>query len=200
MRRILESVIIRETRKYILLSALWISRLFIKLANRNDRVCLTLDCSGVKKEGPGRFTTEADKPDSQTCYFNVANDEQSYNEFVSQPINNGEEDDRIQFKIIHAKSKANRWETFDVTEELLDLNKNNGSGGTAGKRSIFGTKYGSGKMDIKKYHLPSSKKRYSPTRVKLKNFLTNISYNWLKHEDWITPCLLLITLHFYFST
>ena len=37
----------RKTRKYIPQSALWISRMFIELANRNDRVCLTLDCSGV---------------------------------------------------------------------------------------------------------------------------------------------------------
>lgn len=47
-RRILGSVCIRKTRKDILLPSLWISRLFIKLANRNDMVFLTLDCSGIK--------------------------------------------------------------------------------------------------------------------------------------------------------
>ena len=77
VRRILEGVSIRKTRKYILVSMLWISRLFIKLVNRDDRVCLNLDCSGVSKEGPGRFRTEADKPNFQAYYFNVANDEQS---------------------------------------------------------------------------------------------------------------------------
>lgn len=116
---------------------LWISRLFIKLVNRNDSVCLNLDRSGVNKEGPGRFRTEADKPNFQAYYFNVANDEQSYNEFVSQYINSGKADNRIQFKIIHLKSKANRWETFDATIKLRDLNKNNGSGETANKTSIF---------------------------------------------------------------
>ena len=144
VRKILETVCIRKTRKYITLSALWISRLFIELANRHDSICLTLDCSGVNKEGLDRFRTEADKPDYQTCYFNVANDEQSYNEFFSQRINSGEADDRIQFNIIHLKSKANRGETFDASEELRDLNKNNGSGGTTDKRSIFETKYGRG--------------------------------------------------------
>ena len=59
--------------------------------------------------------------------FNVANDEQSYNEFVSQRINSSDADDRIHFKIIHLTSKANRGQTFDATEELRDLNKNNGS-------------------------------------------------------------------------
>ena len=94
IRRILESVCIRKTRKHIPQSVLWISRLFIELANKNNRVCLTLDCSGINKDGTGRFRTKADKPDFQTCYFNVANDEQSYNEFVSQLINNGETSNR----------------------------------------------------------------------------------------------------------
>ena len=38
VRRILESVCIRKTRNYIRQSALWISRLFIEWANRNERV------------------------------------------------------------------------------------------------------------------------------------------------------------------
>ena len=86
---------------------------------------------------------EAEKPDFQTCYFNVANDEQSYNEFISQRINSSETDGWIQFKIIHLESKTNSEETFDATEELRDLNKNNGAG-TSGdnkkrERTIFGT-------------------------------------------------------------
>ena len=63
MRKILEGVYIRKTRKYIPQSALWISRLSIELTNREDTVCLTLDCSGINKDSPGRFRTEADEPD-----------------------------------------------------------------------------------------------------------------------------------------
>ena len=62
VRKILEGVSIRKTRKYIPQPALWISRLFIELANRDDRVCLTLDCSVINKDSPGRFRTETDKP------------------------------------------------------------------------------------------------------------------------------------------
>ena len=72
-RKILESVCIRKTRKYIPQSKLWSSRLFVELANRNDRVCLTLDCSGTNKDGTGRFRTKVDKPDFQMRLF--ANDE-----------------------------------------------------------------------------------------------------------------------------
>ena len=111
MRRILGSIYMRKTRKYIPQSALWISRIFIELANRNGSVCLTLDCSGINKDGP-RFRTEADKPDFQTCYFNVTNDKQSYNEFINQRINSSETNDRIQFRIIHLKSKTNNEESL----------------------------------------------------------------------------------------
>ena len=52
VRKIVEGVCIRKAGKYIPQSALWISRLFIELANRDKRVCLTLDCSGVNKDGP----------------------------------------------------------------------------------------------------------------------------------------------------
>ena len=86
LRRILEKVCIRKTRKYIPQSVHWISRRFIELASRNSRVCLTL---------PGRI--EAGKPDFKNSYFKVANGEQSYNESVSQRINSSERDDRIQF-------------------------------------------------------------------------------------------------------
>ena len=49
VQKILEGVCIRKTKKYIPQSALPISRLFIELENRNDRVCLTLDCSALIK-------------------------------------------------------------------------------------------------------------------------------------------------------
>ena len=108
--------------------ALWISRPFIELANRNNRVFLTLDYSGINKDEPGNFRTKANKLDFQTCYFNVANDKESYNDFVSQRIYKSETNDRIQFKITHLKSKTNGEETFDATEEPHNFNKNNGTG------------------------------------------------------------------------
>ena len=124
----------KKTRKYIPQSAFWTSWLFIELTNRNDKVCLTLDYSGINKDGPGRFRTEADKLEFQTCYFNVANDEQSYNEFVSQSINSSKTDDSIQFKIINLKSKTNSDKTFDATKEFCDLNKNNGTGASGNNK------------------------------------------------------------------
>ena len=135
VRKILESLCIKKTRKYIPLCALWIGRLFIELANRNDRVCLTLDCSCINNDGPGRFRAEADKADFQTCYY-VADDEQFCNKFVSRQINENETTDKIQFKIIHHKSKTNREENLDATTELFNLMKNDTTASGAEKKKL----------------------------------------------------------------
>ena len=124
MRTILESVCVRKTGKYIPQSTLWISRLLIKLANKNETVCLTLDCSGININEPGKFRTDADKLDYQTCYFDTLNNEQLYNEHISEQINNSEDEENIQFKIIQLKSKMNKDKIFDATEELCPLVKN----------------------------------------------------------------------------
>ena len=86
VRKILEGTCIRKTSKYIPQASLWISRLFIELANRNDKICLTLDCSNTNKDRPGRFRTEADNLDFQSCYFNSANNKHVYNGFISERI------------------------------------------------------------------------------------------------------------------
>ena len=64
VQRILESVCVRHTNKCVPQSALWISCLFIELANKNEKVCLILDCSGNILNEPRKFRTEADNPDS----------------------------------------------------------------------------------------------------------------------------------------
>ena len=124
VKKIIEGACIRKTSKYIPQSALWISRLFIELANENEKVCLTLDCSNINKDGPGRFRTEADNPEFQVCYFNSANDEQLYNEFVSQRIRAPSDENDFYFKIVELKSKTRNNLTFDESEELHNLGRN----------------------------------------------------------------------------
>ena len=127
MRRTLKSFCVRKIDKYIPQFAFWISRLFIELANKNSRVRLTLDCSWNNINGPGIFRIDADKTDFQVCYFDVLNEEQLYNEYICKQINTFEDNENIQFKIIPLKSKTNREETFDATEELRTLIKDGSS-------------------------------------------------------------------------
>ena len=122
VKKILESACIRKTSKYIPHSSLWISRLFIELANKNDKVCLTLDCSNKIKDGPGRFKTEADNPVSQFCYFNLHNDDQIYNQFVSKRINSENENNSHHFKIVEIVSKLDKKVVFNAANQLKELN------------------------------------------------------------------------------
>ena len=121
VKKILELSCIRKTSKYIPQASLWISRLFIELANKNDKVCLTLDCSNVNTDGPGRFRTKADNPETQFCYFNSANDERVYNRFVSKRINSEKNVNDHLFEIVEVVSKFNKNLKFNANNKLKEL-------------------------------------------------------------------------------
>ena len=125
VRRILDGVCVRKTTKYIPRTSLWINRLFIELANKNEKVCLTLDCSNTNRDGPSRFRSEADNPDKQVCYFNTVADEQVYNEFIAKRIKSTELKNEIHFEITDVKSKTNKSVVFDVSNQIEKLIKEN---------------------------------------------------------------------------
>ena len=130
VKRILEGVCVRKTTKYIPRTSLWINRLFIELANKNEKVCLTLDCSNTNRDGPSRFRSEADNPDKQVCYFNTVADEQVYNEFIAKRIKSKELQNEIQFEITDVKSKSNKSVFFDVSNQIDKLINKNGTSTT----------------------------------------------------------------------
>ena len=82
--KILQTNFVRTTTKYFPARSLWINKPFIELANRNERICLTIDCSGVNINRPDRFRTKAHNTDEQICYFNAQNNDQLFNVFVSK--------------------------------------------------------------------------------------------------------------------
>ena len=63
------------------------------------KTCLTTDCSGVNKNGPDRFRTEAYNPNKQVCYFNGQSNHQMFNVFTSTRINKQETEKDIYFQI-----------------------------------------------------------------------------------------------------
>ena len=127
VRRILDGSCVRKSSKYIPRSQLWINRLFIELANKSQKVCLTLDCSNTNKDGPGRFRSNADNPDKQVCFFNSPTDEQVYNEFIARRIKSKEFQNEIQFEITDVKSKTNKNVVFDVTSTIKRFASENGT-------------------------------------------------------------------------
>ena len=132
VKRILDGSCVRKTTRYIPRSLLWINRLFIELANKSQKVCLTLDCSNTNRDGPSRFRSNADNPDKQVCYFNTPTDEQVYNEFIARRIKSKELKDEIQFEITDVRSKSNKNVVFDISnkiEKLISENNDTSNGG-----------------------------------------------------------------------
>ena len=141
VRRILDGSCVRKTTRYIPRSLLWINRLFIKLANKGQKVCLTIDCSNTNRDGPSRFRSNADNPDKQVCYFNTPTDEQVYNEFIARRIKSKELKKEIQFEITDVKSKSKKNVVFDVSSKIERLvnNNNDSSTGRTSESFKFGT-------------------------------------------------------------
>ena len=121
VRRILDNSCVRKSSKYIPRTHFWLNRLFIELANKSQKVCLTLDCSNTNRDGPSRFRSNADNPDKQVCFFNSPSDEQVYNEFIARRIKSKELQNEIQFEITDVKSKTNKNVVFDVSSKIEKL-------------------------------------------------------------------------------
>ena len=140
VKRILDGSCVRKTTRYIPRSLLWINRLFIELANKSQKVCLTLDCSNTNRDGPSRFRSDADNPDKQVCYFNTPTDEQVYNEFIARRIKSKELKNEIHFEITNVKSKTNKNVVFDISSKIEKLVSENGtSSGGLSETFKFGT-------------------------------------------------------------
>ena len=77
--KILQSNCVPTTTKYVPIHLMWLNRLFINVANQDEKTCLTIDCSGNSKNGPGRYRTQPGNPEKQVCYFNELRNYQVYN-------------------------------------------------------------------------------------------------------------------------
>ena len=63
-----------------------LNRVFSDPANTDERRRLTVDCSDVNQNGPGRYRTQADDPEKQVCYFNKPCNDELCNIFISNRI------------------------------------------------------------------------------------------------------------------
>ena len=99
VNEILQSNCRQTAKKYTPARSMWLNRVFTDLANTGKHYCLTIDCSGVNKNAPGRYRTQAGDPEKQVCYFNKPNDDELYNIFISNRIKTGNVSNSIYFKI-----------------------------------------------------------------------------------------------------
>ena len=124
IKKVLEANCIRKTTKCILVNSLWITKSFIQLANNeSDKTCLSIDCTGLNSNGPGRFRTDSANPDSQTCFFNKSDDDTLFNVFVSKRIKREADPNKILFEIEGLKTEADN-EIYSAFLELENLQGN----------------------------------------------------------------------------
>ena len=100
--------------KYLPARLLWIIKLFIELANDNEKTYLTVECSGTNNVVVLDLVgLEANNPDKQVCYFNGQNNDQIFNVFTSTSMNNQETEKYIYFQIVRVRSRTNE-DTFEA--------------------------------------------------------------------------------------
>ena len=202
--KILQANCISRGKGYIPVRSLWLTRLFTELANSHEKHCLTLDCSYLNKNGPGRYRTRAENPEKQVCYFAKPNDDKFFNTFLSNRIKTAEYEDKIYFQIERIRS-ADGSHTFSVrktpengTSRALNLANTNKLEAVQKDLQTLLSTFSEGiesqqdlnfsmddnVADFKK--MPVSKKRntlYSSTKVKARNLLTNVGYRRFKDSD-----------------
>ena len=110
--KIIQSNCILHSKKYVPARSLWLSRVFTDLSNSQEKLCLTIDF-GYNKNEPGRYSSSADNPDKQVCYFNKPNDDVFCNTFISERIKGEKFDEGNYFKIEKVRGKTKR-ENFDA--------------------------------------------------------------------------------------
>ena len=115
--KIIQRNCILQTKKYVPARSLWLNRVFTDLTNSHEKLCLTIDCGYINKNGPGRYRSSADNPEKQVCYFNKPNDDVFYNTFINKRIRGGKYDEGIYFKIEKVKGKTDK-ENFDAKRTL----------------------------------------------------------------------------------
>ena len=127
VRRILDNSSVRKSSRYIPRTHFWLNRLFIELANKSEKVCLTLDQTNTNRDGPSKYRSDADNPDKQVCYYNNAIDEQVYNEFIAKRIKSNKFENEIQFEITNVKSKTDKNVFFALSDKIEKLVSHNGT-------------------------------------------------------------------------
>ena len=203
VKKVLEANCIRRTSKYIPVNSLWITKSFIQLANNeSEKTCLTTDCTGFNPNGPGSFRTDAANPESQICFFNKADEDTLFSVFVSKRIKKESDPNKTLFEIEGLKTQADN-ETYSASAELENLQGNGLSNAFLESTEVSRNQLVQGFFqdnndDPKKIKLKSKAKAarkaktpYSPTKIKPRNFLSNVSYRRICDKDFSNACFLI---------
>ena len=202
----------RETLKYIPKRELWINRLYFEIANRKDYSCLTIDCgkscpskyrteaennvqqtwffSQKKKDRVfDRFTLHNLEPDNRDSLIfkieltdkNSINERQlPYNQLLSKGNSNVQvKDDNRSNDRRNFQGKRSENERVDQ-KKMIELEQKE----EKDHDFSFFEEANQKQESVMAKHLIRRIKPYTSSRIKTRNFLSNISYTGVKSEDF----------------
>ena len=180
---------------------LWINRLYFDISNSTNKQWLTVDTRDVKDLGPAKFRIQADNNREQICYYNQNQRDKSFNLFVAVRKQTSQANEII-FSIVNLFDKTNRNNNIysEINDELSEFNKDNvqykqpiqllSEGDMSEQETENSSNIQQEVMDESAkstdffQNNKPSERRYTTTRMKSKNFLSNISYVGINKEDF----------------
>ena len=201
----------RETLKYIPKRELWINRLFFEIANRKDYSCLTIDCG---KRGPSKYRTEVDNNVRQTCFFSQKKKNRVFDRFtlhILEPDNrdslifkielsgkNSIKERHLPYNLLsfskssgdsrdNIDNKSNDRRKFQRKSEEYEPDVKrwcDRDGAKTRKDHDFSCLEEPNQESAMSKNLKRRIKSYTSSRIKTRNFLSNISYTGVKSEDF----------------
>ena len=81
----------------------WLNKLYYEISNSKEKIWLTIDTTDINEFGPGKFRTNAENGEHQTCCFNKNNSDSYFKSFISKRT----QADPIIFSIFKEKSDIN---------------------------------------------------------------------------------------------
>ena len=193
---------------YIPSRSIWLSKLYFDKSASKQKQCLTVDTRTVKDLGPGKFRTQTDNGIKQICYYNRNKSDTSFNSFLSTRKQTSEKG-AIKFSIDKVITNLNSSNVsyIELGDELKNIDNDNfqsnlqqiGSGDTRSRRSTDKNRVrdrneqqkrqnnGYGRISERPRFLQDNKAvevKNTTTRIKSRNFLSNIAYVGINKEDY----------------
>ena len=82
----------RQKSIYLPNRNVWLNKIYFQISNSQEKKCLTIDTRDTNEFGPGKFRTNTQNGEEQTCYFNRNKSDTHFSSFLLQrskaePIN-----------------------------------------------------------------------------------------------------------------
>ena len=177
------------------------------MSNSKEKQCLTVDTRDVNDHGPVKFRTQADNGLRQICYYNRNKTDISFNSFLTSREQTSQKGE-IEFSIVKVIDNINKsnisyselgdelnnFNNGNIQSKLQQLSESNIVGGTDYhiKTETEQQTNDDNIQDMDELAKSQDffqdnnaiRKKYTTTRIKSRNFLSNTAYFGINKEDY----------------